>query len=287
MPPHAVKRLITSFSGVIMDDPIGVFDSGVGGLTVLDAIQTELPNESVVYLGDTARVPYGNRTPQTIVRYALECAEVLVSRGVKAIVIACNTASAHALDVLQCELTIPVFGVIDPVSEEAVKITQNHCIGLIGTRATVASGAYERAIHLFDPQARIVAQACPLFASLAEEDWADHEVTYLTALEYLKPFKSAPIVPDTLILGCTHYPILKPAITRALNTLDLHMTLCDCARATAHELHEQLRRRDLLSHATQPGHTEYLVTDAPAPFAAIGASFMSRAPQNVKHIDLV
>lgn len=270
-----------------MDDLIGVFDSGVGGLTVLDAIQKELPNESVVYLGDTARVPYGNRTPQTIVRYALECADVLVKRGVKAIVIACNTASAHALDVLQCELSIPVFGVIDPVSQEAAHLTKNKCIGLIGTRGTVTSGAYERAIHMFDPEIRVVKQACPLFVSLAEEDWADHEVTYLTAIEYLRSFKDAPVKPDTLILGCTHYPILKRAISRALSTLQLDMMLCDCAAATAKQLHAQLARHQLLSKSTQPGHTEYLVTDAPAPFAAVGASFMSNAPQNVKHIDIV
>lgn len=270
-----------------MDEPIGVFDSGVGGLTVLDAIQKELPYESIVYLGDTARVPYGNRTPETIVRYALECAQVLVQRGVKAIVIACNTASAHALDVLQCELSIPVFGVIDPVSQEAAKVTRNGSIGLIGTRATVTSGAYTRALHALNPSLNVSAQACPLFVNLAEEAWAEHEVTYEIALEYLAYFKTVPVTPDTLILGCTHYPILKRAIRRALETLDLDMTLCDCAAATAKALHEALAERGILATRTVAGSTQYFVTDAPAPFAAVGASFMSQAPQNVQHIDFV
>ena len=270
-----------------MDEPIGVFDSGVGGLTVLDAIQKALPNESIVYLGDTARVPYGNRTPETIVRYALECAQVLVERGVKAIVIACNTASAHALDVLQCELNIPVFGVIDPVSREAARTTRNGAIGLIGTRATVSSGAYARALQAIDPKIVVSAKACPLFVNLAEEAWADHEVTYEVALEYLAYFKTVSQAPDTLILGCTHYPILKRAIRRALDTLGLEMTLCDCAAATAQVLHDELAKRGLLALRKTPGETHYFVTDAPAPFAAVGASFMSQAPKDVQHIDFV
>ncbi len=270
-----------------MEDLIGVFDSGVGGLTVLNAIQKALPHESFVYLGDTARVPYGNRTPQTIVRYALECAQVLVDRGVKAIVVACNTASAYALDVLQCELKIPVFGVIDPVSKEAAQTTQNKAIGLIGTRATVASRAYERAIRIIDPEIRVTSVACPLFASLAEDAWAEHQVTYEIALEYLKAFKDVEKTPDTLILGCTHYPILKKAIRRALTTLELDMKLCDCADATANALARQLARRNLLSTSAQNGKAEFLVTDAPAPFAAVGASFMTHAPTGVKHIDIV
>lgn len=270
-----------------MDEPIGVFDSGVGGLTVLDAIQKELPHESVIYLGDTARVPYGNRTPETIARYARECANALVERGVKAIVIACNTASAHALDILQSQMSIPVFGVIDPVSGEAARLTRNGSVGLIGTRATVASGAYARALHALNPNLCLSAKACPLFVNLAEEAWADHDVTYQVAVEYLKAFRHVSVTPDTLILGCTHYPILKRAIERALTTLDLDMTLCDCATATARALHDALGHSGLLSTRPTLGHTHYYVTDAPTHFAAVGATFMSQAPQNVQQLDIV
>lgn len=270
-----------------MEDSIGVFDSGVGGLTVLDALQKVLPHESFLYLGDTARVPYGNRTPQTIVRYALECAHVLVERGVKAIVIACNTVSAYALDVLQCNLAVPVFGVIEPVSHEAAALTHSGTVGLIGTRATVSSGAYARALNRINPKLKLISVPCPLFASLAEEAWAEHEVTYLVALQYLKAFQNVAQTPDTLILGCTHYPILKNAIRRALHTLQLDMNLCDCADATAMTLKNQLGAMHILSMSSSPGTTEYLVTDAPAPFAAVGASFMSHAPTDVKHIDIL
>ena len=276
----------------IGNSPIGVFDSGVGGLTVLEAIRQVLPNENYIYLGDTARVPYGNRTSQTIIKYAASCADQLVSRGVKAIVIACNTASAHALEALSEQLDIPVLGVIDPVSRLAVCTTRTRSIGVIGTRATVASQAYTRAIHRCDPEVRVYAQACPLFAPIVEEGWANSEVAGLVVHEYLKNLldsmgpQNADAI-DTLILGCTHYPVLKPRIASALADMGIRAQLCDCGQATAADLRQTLADRDLFNSASRLGSVQYLVTDDPQQFISVGRSFMREPPKNVDHIDIV
>lgn len=268
---------------------IGIFDSGVGGLTVLEAIRTRLPYEDLLYLGDTARVPYGNRTPQTIVRYAMSCAQQLVKRDVKTIVIACNTASAHALDALNEAFHIPVFGVIEPAARLAMQMTKSGHIGIIGTRATIGSKAYERAILKASPEMQVSALACPLFVPIVEENWSQTEVARLIVREYIENLRqqSKNHVPDTLILGCTHYPILKPMIADVLNDLHIPMQLCDCAQATAEYLANELEIRGLLSDSTQEGTTEYLVTDDPKQFTEVAQSFMHRAPQLVKHIDIV
>ena len=272
--------------------PIGVFDSGVGGLTVLEALRQVLPNENYIYLGDTARVPYGNRTSQTIIKYAASCADQLVSRGVKAIVIACNTASAHALEALSAQLDIPVLGVIDPVSRLAVRTTRTRCIGVIGTRATVASQAYTRALHRCDPDVRVYAQACPLFTPIVEEGWANSEVAALVVHEYLKNLldsmdpQNAEAI-DTLILGCTHYPVLKPRIASALADMGIRAQLCDCGQATAADLRQTLADRGLFNPASRLGSVQYLVTDDPQQFIAVGRSFMREPPKNVDHIDIV
>jgi len=268
---------------------IGIFDSGVGGLTVLDAIRRTLPNEDLIYLGDTARVPYGNRTPQTIIRYALSCANILVRYHIKALVIACNTASAHALAPLSAALQTPVFGVIDPVAAYAAQTTQTKHIGVIGTRATIGSGAYERAIHALDPTITLHAAACPLFVPLVEEGWANTGIARDTALAYLKHFAppgdKAPAL-DTLILGCTHYPILRDVIQETLTQLHIKARLCDCASATATMLSKNLKQRALLNPGDKAGSVRFLVTDDPEQFAAIGKAFLNEVPTDVTHIDL-
>ena len=271
--------------------PIGVFDSGIGGLTVLEAIRQVLPGENYIYLGDTARVPYGNRTSQTIIRYATSCARQLVDRGVKAIVIACNTASAHALEALRKTFDIPIFGVITPVSEMAAKLTQTQCIGVIGTRATISSGAYTTAIHTYAPDAKVYGLACPLFVPLVEEGWSNSQVAGMVVHEYLKNLldnihSESELTLDTLILGCTHYPVLKSRIAEALASLGQHVQLCDCGQATAQVLLQSLNQSQLRANRGL-GSVNYLVTDDPAQLSAIGRSFMREPPKNVEHIDIV
>ncbi len=273
------------------DAPIGVFDSGIGGLTVLEAIRQVLPGENYIYLGDTARVPYGNRTSQTIIRYATSCARQLVDRGVKAIVIACNTASAHALDALRETFNVPIFGVITPVSEMAAKLSQTQCIGVIGTRATISSGAYTSAIHQFSPNAKVYGLPCPLFVPLVEEGWANSQVAGMIIHEYLKNLldnihAEGSQVLDTLILGCTHYPVLKSGIAEALASLGQHVRLCDCGQATAQILLQSLNQNQMRAQRGL-GSVNYLVTDDPAQLSAIGRSFMREPPRNVEHIDIV
>ena len=270
------------------DAPIGVFDSGIGGLTVLESIRRVLPGEDFIYLGDTARVPYGNRTSQTIVRYSTSCARQLVARGVKAIVIACNTASAHALDALRAAFDVPVLGVIEPVSRYAAQVTQTRSIGVIGTRATVSSGAYTAAIQRFRPDASVFGLACPLFVPLVEEGWANTDVAGMVVERYLRDLlnMAGSQAIDTLILGCTHYPVLKSRIIETLDRLGHAVQLCDCGEATAKVLVDTLKADGLIaSHGN--GHVHYLVTDDPAQLTAVGASFMHEPPQDVEHIDIV
>ncbi len=286
---------------------IGVFDSGVGGLTVLEALRQTLPHEDFVYLGDTARVPYGNRTPQTIVRYATSCARQLVERDVKALVIACNTASAHALSALRSTFHIPVFGVIEPVSQMAVDVSQSGIIGVIGTRATIASDCYRRAIANLSPTARVYAQPCPLFVPLVEEGWVDTLPARIIVKTYIGEFlksmnlmqegdfcvknysekKKENGIIDTLILGCTHYPVLRDAIDMALNDYGVEVTLCDCGVATARALECALREGEMMHTRRELGSTSYLVTDDPELFTSIGRSFMKQPPVNVEHIDIL
>ncbi|MBI4211813.1 MAG: glutamate racemase [Deltaproteobacteria bacterium] len=218
--------------------PIGIFDSGIGGLTVFAAIKRALPQESLVYLGDTARVPYGNKSPETVVRYALEDAAFLMKQGVKAIVVACNTVSAYALPVLQEKLKVPVIGVIEPGAEAAAASSKVRHIGVIGTTGTIASNAYTKALHHLDPNIIVTTQACPLFVPLVEDGWLNDEPTRLIAHRYLDVFQAAKI--DTLVLGCTHYPLLTPLIQEVVGT---HITLIDSAEATARalKLHPQFR----------------------------------------------
>ncbi len=241
--------------------PIGVFDSGIGGLTVVAALRSVLPNESIYYLGDTARVPYGGKSPSTVQRYSREIASLLLDGDAKTIIVACNTASALALPVLTAELPVTVTGVIKPGAEAAATATRNNHIGVIGTRATIKSGAYERAIHELNPQARVTARACPLLVPLIEEGWLQSDVTDKVLMQYLGPLLEAGI--DTLVLGCTHYPLLRPAIHRLLGD---GVTLVDSAENCAIAVRELLVREDLNASSGRTGHLQVALTDPPDAF---------------------
>ncbi len=252
--------------------PIGIFDSGVGGLTVLRAVRRRLPHENVIYLGDTARVPYGMKSRGTIERYAVEDAGFLVRKGVKMLVVACNTISAMARERLRTEFNLPLLSVLGPGARMAARVTQTGRIGVIATEATVESGAYERAIReACDGRAvEIISRACPLFVPLVEEGETDSQITRLVAEQYLAPLREKRI--DTLVLGCTHYPLLKPVINATISATGERVTLVDSAEATAEEAAQLLERHGLLndsSDATSPGASRFYVTDAAGRFHRI------------------
>ncbi|MEO1273662.1 MAG: glutamate racemase, partial [Myxococcota bacterium] len=223
-----------------MTAPIGIFDSGVGGLTVARRVADRLPAESLLYLGDTARVPYGNKSSETVQRYSINVTRHLRRLGAKALVIACNTASAHALELLaDTYAPVPVIGVIAPVAQQAARTTQTGAVGVIGTRGTISSGAYTRALHRHDPQIEVHALPCPLFVPLAEEGWTEGSIPTEVARTYLAPLAHTPI--DTLILGCTHYPLLAPIIRQVVHELtgrEVHVL--DSAAATSDMLADTL-----------------------------------------------
>jgi glutamate racemase len=253
------------------EQPIGVFDSGIGGLTVVRAITGRLPHENIVYFGDTARVPYGPKSPQVVREYAGQDVDVLIARGVKMVVIACNTVSAVALDIVQQRARVPVVGMIMPGAEAAVRSTANRRIGVIGTRATINSNAYTNALRHLDGEVQVFAAECPLFVPLAEEGWIDHKVTHLVAKEYLFPLTLEKI--DTLIMGCTHYPVIRPAIAGVLNP-GVH--LIDSGEAAAAEVERLLDERSLRNPSTEQPHLQFFVSDIPAKFAEVGQRFLGR-----------
>ena len=244
--------------------PIGVFDSGVGGLTVAAALRSRLPQESIFYIGDTARVPYGSKSPETIERYAMEISEMLLEQEAKLVVVACNTASALAIPKLEAALPVPVCGVILPGAAAAVAATRCGHIGVIGTRATVKSGAYERAIRALCPQARITSAACPMLVPAIEEGWLENPITDAIIAHYLEPMLHAGI--DTLVLGCTHYPLLKPALTRFLGP---EIALVDSAENCAAAVQTLLTERGLNAPAQAQGELQVLLTDASDRFLPI------------------
>src|SRR5258705_13206084 len=221
--------------------PIGVFDSGVGGLTVVRALRKTLPGEDIIYLGDTARVPYGSKSPRTVERYSLTCQQFLLARGVKLVLIACNTASANALPALVAASPVPVIGAVDPGAASALAATRDGHIGVIGTLGTVRSGAYPAAIAAHDPKVSLVALACPLLVPLAEEGWTDDEVAVLVARRYLRElFAKDPRI-DTLVLGCTHYPLLRDVIERvAAEAAGQPVAVVDSASAMAEAARDAL-----------------------------------------------
>lgn len=261
--------------------PLGVFDSGIGGLTVARALFERLPQESVIYYGDTARVPYGPKSPETVRRYSAEILAYLLHRGVKAIVVACNTSTAHALDHLRAQAPVPVVGVIEPGARAAVAATATGRIGVIGTAGTIASGAYERAIRTLRPVATVSSQACPLFVPLVEEGWFDHPAAELVAREYLRPLERAH--PDVLVLGCTHYPLLKPLLARVLGP---GVRLIDSAAETAHAARDELETAGLLAPPGSAPVHRFVVSDDEPHFRRVGARFLGENLQNVEVVPL-
>jgi len=257
--------------------PVGVFDSGIGGLTVAKEVVRQLPHESVIYFGDTARVPYGPKSPDTVRRYSREIAAFLRDEGVKSIVIACNTATAHALTTLREELDMPVIGVVEPGARAAVAATRGGHVGVIGTVGTIKSGAYERAIRALDPNVMITARACPLFVPLIEEGWTDHDATRLVAREYLAPLIAAKV--DTLVLGCTHYPLIKPLLHQVLGP---DVCLIDSAEETAAETARTLAGAGLTADAAADPNYRFVASDDPLQFLQLGQRFLGGTIEGVE-----
>jgi glutamate racemase len=257
--------------------PIGVFDSGVGGLTVLRSLQQTLPQESFVYLGDTARLPYGTKSAETVERYALQAADALVQRGIKALVVACNTASAAALDSLRARFPqLPVIGVIEPGVRAVVTASRSGRILVLATEGTVRGGAYQRAIATLRPDARVTAVACQLFVALAEEGWISGEVVEATIARYLRPMFGAAMgttTPDAVVLGCTHFPVLRAAIAAAVGP---SVALVDSAATTALAVRERLMAGGLCVTGPGVAQVRFLATDSAERFAAVGSRFLGR-----------
>ena len=260
------------------DAPIGVFDSGVGGLTVLRALLAALPGEDFVYLGDTARLPYGTKSPESIRRYSLQAAGLLHGRGVKCLVVACNTASAVALDALTAEFApVPVLGVVEPGAAAACEATRSGCIAVVATESTVRGGAYQAAIHRLRPGAIVAARACPLFVALAEEGWTEGPVVEAVVHRYLDELFGGPPAgrPDTLVLGCTHFPVLAPAIRQVLGA---GVAIVDSAQTTAAALVRVLGDAGLRRPGSRtPARVVLLATDGAERFARVGGPFLGRA----------
>ncbi len=272
-------------AGIRSSAPLGVFDSGLGGLTVVRALRLALPHEDIVYLGDTARVPYGTKGPDTIVKYALACSRHLVGRGVKALVIACNTVSAVAPERLRVDLDLPVLSVIEPGARAAVAATRSGKIGVLATAGTVASGAYPRAVSQLSTRAETIGQAAPLLVPLAEEGWLDGEVPRLAVRRYLEPLARARV--DVVVLGCTHYPLLRRVIEEEAKVmLGESVRVVDSATATAHDTTAFLEERGLLNTQQARGTIKLLVTDLAASFAASAARFLGEDATDVELVDL-
>jgi glutamate racemase len=259
--------------------PIGVFDSGIGGLTVLKEIFRELPGEGTLYLGDTARVPYGIRSAETVMRYSFENTGFLVAKGIKLLVIACNTASAVSLEEMKKRVSIPVIGVIEPGSKAAARATRNKKVGVIGTEATISSGAYTRIIKTLDNDITVFSLPCPLFVPLAEEGFTDNDIAFMVAERYLKDIKDKGI--DTLVLGCTHYPLLKGIISQVMGD---GIVLIDSAVETVREIKETLVQYALEGDASHDPRRMFYVTDAPERFVAVGERFLGR---QINHIEKI
>ena len=269
--------------------PIGIFDSGVGGLTVYRALHERLPNERFVYLGDTARVPYGTKSLATVERYAVENSRFLQSHGIKLLVVACNTASALALPAIRNAVEVPVVGVIEPGARAAVLAANGGQIGVIATEATVQSHAYAKAIASIDPSLSVIEKACPLFVSLAEEGWAESDVARIVASDYLTALKDKSV--DAVVLGCTHYPILRKVIADAVG---FDVKLIDSGEATAGEV-ELLLDRMQLANETRIFNQErqlcddldhFYVTDAAARFAKVAERFLGSAPSILEAVEV-
>lgn len=257
---------------------IGMFDSGVGGMTVLKEVRELLPHEHIIYFGDTARVPYGNKSPQMVTKYALESALFLLTKGIKLLIIACNTSSAFALGILQKKMPVPVIGVIDPGAKEAVSHTRVKRVGVIGTRTTIKSMAYDRSIRKLDPGIQVFSKACPLFVPIVEEGLERDEIAHLVAEKYLKDLKGSAI--DVLVMGCTHYPVLEEVIAKAMGG---GVEIVHSGKETAKEARMVLEDKGLLNTRGR-GKCEYFVTDAPETFQEIGGRILDETLAHVKSL---
>lgn len=263
----------------IQNRPIGIFDSGIGGLTVLKELIHVLPDENTIYLGDTARVPYGIRSPETVVRYSFENTKFLSSKDIKILVIACNTASSVSLDAIKSRVSIPVIGVIEPGAKAAVRATKSGKIGVIGTEATIRSGAYAKRIKAIDRSLEVFGLACPLFVPLVEEGWTEGQITAMIAEKYLSDLKNSGI--DTIVLGCTHYPLLKKVIAEVMGS---EICLIDSAIEISQEIKVILEDLGIKRVSKSPPFREYCVTDSPERFLRVGGQFLG---QQIEHIEKV
>ena len=261
--------------------PIGVFDSGIGGLTVVKRLASTLPNENIIYFGDTARVPYGSKSNSTVIEYSIQNTKFLLQKNIKALVVACNTASSIAIPDLKKVFNIPIIGMIEPGSQMALSKTKNNKIGVIGTRATISNLAYSKEIKRLSNKSEVFEKPCPLFVPLAEEGWIKHRATYEIAEEYLKELREEEI--DTLVLGCTHYPILSEVIQEVVG---LKVSLIDSGVASSELIKTELEKFELISDSKSIGGQEYFVSDIPAKFKEVAELFLGREIDHVHKVDL-
>lgn len=260
--------------------PIGVFDSGIGGLTVVDEIMQQLPKERIIYFGDTARVPYGNKSKKSILKYSKQIVNFLMTKNVKAIVIACNTASAFALDEIASQVSIPIIGVIKPGARTAASVTKNNNIGVIGTRGTINSGIYQQYLNITNPEVKVFGKACPLFVPLVEEGWINDSITKDVASRYLEEFKNYKV--DTLVLGCTHYPLLRKTIGLVLGK---EVELVNPAYETAKTLKNVLESNIIQKNPINGNH-EFYVSDGVDRFNNFAGGILPNYLKEVKEINI-
>ncbi len=263
------------------EKPIGVFDSGVGGLTVVKRLIAALPNESIVYLGDTARVPYGSKSNETVIEYSIQNTKFLLKKNVKAVVVACNTASSIAIDVLKKEFDLPIIGMIEPGANSAVQNSKNKKVGVIGTRATINNKAYSNQLLKLNQEIKVFEKACPLFVPLAEEGWIEHRATYEIAEEYLSELKDKEI--DTLILGCTHYPILANVIQKVIGE---NVKLIDSGVAASEIVRNEIERIGLATNSSAKGNVSLYVSDISTNFKSIAELFLGQPLNDIIKVDI-
>lgn len=261
--------------------PIGIFDSGIGGLTVAKRVMSILPNENIIYFGDTARVPYGSKSNSTVIEYSIQDAQFLIKKNVKLIIVACNTASSVALDTLREKFDIPIIGMIEPGANLALETTKNGKIGVIGTNATINNKAYSEKLKTLDSKIKVFEKACPLFVPIAEEGWLDHAATKLIAKEYLQDFIDNDV--DTLVLGCTHYPLLATTIQEIMGE---KVVLIDSGFAASLQVENHLKGRGIRNDSVQLGQKEFYVSDLPDKFKSVAERFLGSELTHIEKIDV-
>jgi len=272
---------VVNIGAEMVERPVGVFDSGVGGLTVVSQLFRILPQEDIIYFGDTAHLPYGSKSKEAVTHYSLDIANFLKAQKVKIIVVACNTASSFALSSLRENMEIPVIGVIEPGAQAAIDTTRNFKIGIIGTEGTIKSRAFEEALKRIDRNVKVFSQACPLFVPLVEEGWLDKPETSQIAEKYLSPLKDKDI--DTLILGCTHYPLLKELLGRIMGQ---EVSLIDTAEATAKAVERRLGEKNLLRKGNRKTVYKFFVSDDPEKFLQLGRRFLGKSMDKAERVNL-